>query len=68
MMKTANKAGTLMKRRNWSTESIAVFPQRQTTKKTNHKPTSPAALLRPLRDVLIGRQKLIGNGGPTHRE
>uniref|UniRef100_UPI00352AD20D hypothetical protein n=1 Tax=Salmonella sp. M175 TaxID=3240291 RepID=UPI00352AD20D len=29
---------------------------------------SPAALLRPLRDALIGREKLIGNGRPAHRE
>lgn len=59
-MKAANTAGTLMNRRNWSIESIAVVPQ--------DKAPSPAALLHPVRDVLIGCQKLIGNGRPTHRE
>jgi hypothetical protein len=60
MMKAANTAGTLMKRRNWSIESIAVSPKTKTY--------TPAALFHPVRDVLIGRQKLIGNGGSTHRE
>src|SRR6186713_2737447 len=64
MMKAANTAGTLMNRRNWSTESIAVSPKTN----CNDKAPSPATLLHPLRDVLIGRQKLIGNGGPAHRE
>lgn len=59
-MKAANTAGTLMKRRNWSIESIAVSPKTKTY--------TPAALFYPVRDVLIGRQKLIGNGGSTHRE
>lgn len=49
-MKAANTAGTLMKRRNWSIESIAVSPRQNDT---------PAALFHPVRDVLIGRQKLI---------
>lgn len=58
-MKVAITAGTLMNRKNWSTERIVVPPN---TKR-------PArALLHPLRDVLIGRQKPIGNGGPAHRE
>lgn len=60
-MKAANTAGTLMKRRNWSIESIAVVPPKRQS-------APPAALLHPLRDVLIGRQKLIGNGRSTHRE
>ena len=64
MMKAANTAGTLMKRKNWSTESIVVSPK--TTAKT--KAPSLAALLHPLRNVLIGRQKLIGNSGPADRE
>ncbi len=60
MMKTANTAGTLTNRRNWSTESIVVSPK--------DKAPSPVALLHPLRDVLVGGQKPIGNGGPTHGE
>jgi len=60
MMKAANTAGTLMKRKNWSTESIVVSPKT--------KAPVPAALLHPVRDVLIGRQKQIGNGGPADRE
>ena len=59
-MKAAITAGTLMNRKNWSTESIVVSP------KTMH-PRS-CALLHPLRDVLIGCEQPIGNGGPTHRE
>ena len=60
MTKAANTAGTLMNRKNWSTESIVVSP------KTN-RPCA-CALLHPLRDVLIGCQKPIGNGGPADRE
>ncbi len=51
-MKAARTAGTLMNRRNWSTESIVVSPK-------DKKAPSPAALFHPLRDVLIGCQKLI---------
>lgn len=60
MTKAANTAGTLMNRKNWSTESIVVPP------KTKRPGT--CALLHPLRDVLIGCQEPIGNRGPTYRE
>lgn len=57
-MIAANTAGTLISLRNWSTESIAVIPQRQSG-------FASRALLHPLRDLLIGREKLVGNGGPA---
>ena len=61
MTKAANTAGTLMNRKNWSTESIVVSPKDKST-------LAPCALLHPLRDVLIGCQKPIGNGGSADRE
>lgn len=61
MMKAVNTAGTLISLRNWSTESIPVIPQRQSAQSGPH-------LLHPVRGQLIGRQKLVGNGGPTHRQ
>jgi hypothetical protein len=64
MMKAANTAGTLMNRKNWSTESIAIPPRYP----AKDEATSPAALLHPLRDVLIGGHEPIGNGGTAHRE
>ena len=59
-MNAAITAGILMKRKNWSTESIVVSPKTKLLR--------PCALLHPLRDGLLGCQKPIGNGGPTHRE
>ena len=58
-MKAAITAGTLMNRKNWSIESIVVSPKTSAFAR---------ALLHPLRDVLLGSQKPIGNGGPAHRE
>ena len=60
-MKAAITAGTLMNRRNWSNESIAVTPPWR-------RGASPEALFRRCRDVLLGGQKLVRNGGPAHRE
>ena len=50
-MKAAITAGTLMNRKNWSIESIAVSPKTKCPR--------AYALLHPSRDVLIGRQKPI---------
>lgn len=60
MTNAASTAGTLMNRKNWSTESIVVSPKT--------KAPSPAALLHPLGDVLVGWQRSIGNRGSTHGE